>query len=143
MAAATTLGFSVTRRIAQPLARLVEASRAQARGEFDHQVEVKGYDELADLGRVFNDTSAQLLNLYKTLQRREARFRSLTENATDLITVITPQGAVLHASPSAARILGREPQELEGRPISEFVHPDDVPALLSAASEEGTAAFRL
>jgi len=143
MAAATTLGFSVTRRIAQPLARLVEASRAQARGEFDHQVEVTGHDELADLGRVFNDTSAQLLNLYKTLQRREARFRSLTENATDLITVITPQGAVLHASPSAARILGREPQELEGRPISEFIHPDDVPALLLAASQEGTAAFRL
>jgi two-component system, sensor histidine kinase and response regulator len=141
--AATLLGLSVTRRIAQPLARLVEGSRALARGEFGHQVAVTGHDELADVGNVFNDTSAQLLNLYQALQQREARFRSLTENATDLITVITPQGAVLHASPSSARILGREPRELEGRPISEFIHPDDMPALLDAASQDATAALPL
>jgi len=143
MVFATLLGFSLTRRIAQPLARLVEGSRALARGEFGHQVTVTGHDELADVGRVFNDTSAQLLNLYQALQQREARFRSLTENATDLITVITPEGVVLHASPSSARILGREPRELEGRPVSEFIHPDDMPRLLDAASQDATGALGL
>ena len=143
MAAAILLGLSLTQRIAQPLARLVEGSRALARGEFGHQVAVTGHDELADVANVFNDTSAQLFNLYQALQQREARFRSLTENATDLITVMTPQGIVLHASPSSARILGREPRELEGHPITEFIHPDDVPALLDAASSGRTGALPL
>ncbi len=53
---AATLGLVITRSITQPLARLVEGSNALARGEFQHQVPISGEDELADLGRVFNDT---------------------------------------------------------------------------------------
>ena len=70
MIASALLGFSVTRRIAQPLARLVEASRTLAQGNFKHRVEIGGEDEFAQLGRVFNDTASQLSNLYDNLERR-------------------------------------------------------------------------
>ena len=81
MIVAGMLGFSLTQHIAQPLAGLVEGSRALARGEFEHRVIVTGQDELADLGRVFNDTSAQVRDLYEAQRRSEARFRSLIECA--------------------------------------------------------------
>jgi signal transduction histidine kinase len=54
------------------LARLVEGSKALARGEFQHQVSVTGKDELAHLGQVFNDTAHRLRDLYATLQQSEA-----------------------------------------------------------------------
>ena len=69
---AATLGLAITRSITQPLARLVEGSKALARGEFQHQVSVTGKDELAHLGRVFNDTARRLQDLYATLQQSEA-----------------------------------------------------------------------
>jgi len=69
---AATLGLAITRSITQPLARLVEGSKALARGEFQHQVSVSGKDELAHLGQVFNDTARRLQYLYATLQQSEA-----------------------------------------------------------------------
>ncbi|HWZ50685.1 MAG TPA: HAMP domain-containing protein, partial [Granulicella sp.] len=72
---AGTLGLAITRSITQPLARLVEGSKALARGEFQHEVSVTGTDELAHLGRVFNDTARRLHDLYATLQSSEDRLR--------------------------------------------------------------------
>ncbi len=72
MLIAATLGLAITRSITQPLARLVEGSKALARGEFQHQVSVTGKDELAHLGQVFNDTARRLQDLYATLQQSEA-----------------------------------------------------------------------
>jgi len=81
IAAAGALGVSATRRIAHPLMRLVEGSEALARGEFDHLVEVPGHDELADLGRVFNDTSSKLRKLYDELEARVAERTAQLEAA--------------------------------------------------------------
>jgi PAS domain S-box-containing protein len=69
---AATLGLAITRSITQPLARLVEGSKALARGEFQHQVSVTGKDELAHLGQVFNTTASRLQDLYANLQQSEA-----------------------------------------------------------------------
>jgi transcriptional regulator with PAS, ATPase and Fis domain len=69
---AAGLGVAITRSITEPLERLVEASKALARGEFQHQVSVIGQDELAQLGQIFNVTAGRLQSLYATLQKREA-----------------------------------------------------------------------
>src|SRR6202140_3430826 len=69
---AATLGLAITRSITQPLARLVEGSKALARGEFQYQVAITGNDELAHLGQVFNTTASRLQDLYATLQQSEA-----------------------------------------------------------------------
>lgn len=65
------LGTAVTRSITHPLGKLVEASKALGQGEFRHRVAVSGSNELADLGRVFNDTAATLRDLYEALHRKE------------------------------------------------------------------------
>jgi PAS domain S-box-containing protein len=130
---AVLLGFSVTRRIAIPLAQVVQAFRALAGGSFDHVVETAGNDELTELAQVYNTTSTQLHTLYAALQGREARFRSLLENAADVILVIDGQGSILYASPSCGRVLAQGEGPLTGRPISDFIHPDSVPALLGQA----------
>jgi PAS domain S-box-containing protein len=137
IALAGMLGYSLTQRIALPLARLARASEALARGDFEHHIEVRGRDELSALGRVFNETAHQLRDLYAAVHRSEAWFRSLIENATDLITVIDGDGAVLYESPSALRVLGHKSQSTERRHVSEFVHPDDLHQLLQVTAETG------
>jgi PAS domain S-box-containing protein len=134
---AALLGYLVTRRIALPLGQLVGASRALAHGEFDRRVEIAGGDELADLGQVFNDTASQLRDLYAKVQSSEAHFRSLIENATDLIMVITVEGRVVYGSPSCGRVLARQSNDLAGTHVSDFIDADDVSKLLSLAARAG------
>ena len=63
----------------------------------------------------------------ETLARREHHFRSLIENAQDVITIIDVGGTIRFQSPAAERILGRPAGEFVGRSAFEFIHPDDVP----------------
>jgi diguanylate cyclase (GGDEF)-like protein/PAS domain S-box-containing protein len=72
-------------------------------------------------------------------QRVEARFRSLVQNATDLITVIDQDDTVRYQSPSVRRVLGHEPSDLEGTNFFDLLHPDDAPRIRSflASSSAG------
>lgn len=57
---------------------------------------------------------------------RESRmYRALAENASDIITVMAPDGEIRYESPSIERILGYDPEELVGRDAFELIHPDD------------------
>ena len=59
------------------------------------------------------------------LVRREKYFRTLTENALDILTVLNREGIYLYNSPSLKRVLGYEPGEMAGRNAFGFVHPED------------------
>src|SRR6266404_3146381 len=91
---AATLGLGITRSITQPLARLVEGSKALARGEFQHQVSVTGKDELAHLGQVFNDTARRLQDLYATLQQSEDRLRLAVDTIPAHVWSAQPDGSI-------------------------------------------------
>lgn len=80
-----------------------------------------------------NITERKLAEL--SLQRSEEHFRSLIENAVDLIIEADASGRVQYASPSAFRLLGYEPLALAGRNALEFVHPDDAPAALESLTK--------
>jgi PAS domain S-box-containing protein len=54
----------------------------------------------------------------------EARFVSLVEQSSDVITIIEPNGTVLYESPSVERVFGYTVAEALGRKLGEFVHPD-------------------
>lgn len=124
--AAVCLGFLVTRSIAVPLAELNAAAGALASGDFAHRVRVSGRDEIAAVGNAFNMASSRLSELYETVRRNEAHFRSVFENAGDPILVVSPEGRILSATPSSLPILGFAPEELCGRPVQEFVHEEDI-----------------
>ena len=64
------------------------------------------------------------------LQEREAGFRLLAENSTDIISRHTLDGTLLYISPACYTLLGYQPEELVGRLSSEFVHPDDLAEIL-------------
>jgi diguanylate cyclase (GGDEF)-like protein/PAS domain S-box-containing protein len=61
--------------------------------------------------------------------------RLVAENTTDVVLVTAADGAVRWASPSAARVLGWEPQQLVGRPMRELIHPVDLQAQIAQMRE--------
>ncbi|HOX55738.1 MAG TPA: PAS domain S-box protein [Candidatus Paceibacterota bacterium] len=66
------------------------------------------------------------------LVRREKYFRTLTENALDILSILDRDGHFIHNSPSVKRVLGYDPQELAGKRAFAFLHPDDLPRVLQA-----------
>jgi PAS domain S-box-containing protein len=57
--------------------------------------------------------------------RGEKRFRALVENSSDAIALTDPQGRILYASRSTARVVGYKPEEVTGRNAVDFVHAED------------------
>jgi len=68
------------------------------------------------------------------LREREEYFRSLIEQAQDIIAVVDAEGAIRYASPSVA-LLGYAPEELIGRAMFDLVHPDDAETTLRVFAE--------
>jgi PAS domain S-box-containing protein len=66
------------------------------------------------------------------LARREEWFRSLIENASDMIFQVNEHSMIEYASPSVDRILGYDHLTLVGRTGFDFIHPDDVPTVADA-----------
>src|ERR1700719_1684739 len=127
---AATLGLAITRSITQPLARLVEGSKALARGEFQHEVSVTGKDELADLGRVFNDTASRLQGLYATLQQSEDRLRLVIDTIPAHVWSARPDGSIDFINQRFLEFFGRSMEDILGWGWGSLVHPDDLTRLV-------------
>src|SRR6202048_3899059 len=123
---AATLGLAITRSITQPLARLVEGSKALARGEFQHQVSVTGKDELAHLGQVFNDTARRLRDLYATLQSSEDRLRLVIDTIPAHVWSARPDGSVDFINRRWLESTGLAMEDALGWDWGSVVHPDDL-----------------
>jgi PAS domain S-box-containing protein len=76
----------------------------------------------------------------RRLARRDL-FRTLVENVADTIFLIDLDNEeCIYVSPSVLTLLGRDAEELIGRPLTDFVHPDDKERVVarSASRRRGT-----
>lgn len=69
------------------------------------------------------------------MRQSEERFRALVQNASDLILILDPDGILRYVSPSARRMLGRDPEEETGAGIFDWVHRDDAGRMQEALSK--------
>jgi len=72
---------------------------------------------------------------FRRLRRSEAYFRSLFENALELITVLDADGRVIYENPSNEKFVGYRRREMVGRDIFELIHPDDLPTVQAVFAE--------
>ncbi|BAY79454.1 multi-sensor signal transduction histidine kinase (plasmid) [Nostoc linckia NIES-25] len=68
-----------------------------------------------------NEDKVQAVSL-----KRDTQFRTIIENANNILFALTPEGIFSYVSPNWTDILGYEVAEVEGKSFSLFVHPDDL-----------------
>jgi diguanylate cyclase (GGDEF)-like protein/PAS domain S-box-containing protein len=78
------------------------------------------------------ELAAEKARLTAEVQRRssEARFASLVQHSSDLITVVGSDATIAYQSPSSEHVLGYAPEELLGTRFDRLVAPDDAGHLL-------------
>jgi PAS domain S-box-containing protein len=77
-------------------------------------------------------------------RRAERRFRVLVEHSFDVVLVVDDQLTLTYVTPSSARVLGYEAEELVGRSVLELIHHDDAATasrVLAQADPEGPPAL--
>ncbi|WP_299350506.1 PAS domain-containing sensor histidine kinase [uncultured Shimia sp.] len=111
--AAIWMGLWFAERLARPVGRLAGAAQRVGSGDLDVQVvEEDGDDEIAMLGRYFNQMTRQLKGQRATLlentsqiERRRRLFDSVLSSVTSGVVGLDPQGRVAFVNRSAERLL--------------------------------------
>ncbi|MGH2927873.1 MAG: putative bifunctional diguanylate cyclase/phosphodiesterase, partial [Solirubrobacteraceae bacterium] len=75
-------------------------------------------------------------------QTSEARFATLVQNSTDLITVLGSDQTIIYQSPSIERALGYSSDEVTGWPFERLLHPDEQGRLLRRLTDGAAATGR-
>ncbi|MCX8154066.1 MAG: PAS domain S-box protein [Candidatus Bathyarchaeota archaeon] len=71
----------------------------------------------------------------KLLREAENRLRLITENIQEILLLADRNLAITYASASVKWVLGYEPDKIRGKSIIEFIHPDDLPAVVDAVEK--------
>ncbi len=128
---AILVAWILARRIIQPLDRLSRAAEEVGKGNLDARVSIRASDEFGNLAGAFNSMTARLQEMLTALSRSEEYFRSIIENASDIVVILAADGGIRYGSPAIERILGYKTEDLIDKSAWEFIHPDDRPNLVS------------
>jgi two-component system, NtrC family, nitrogen regulation sensor histidine kinase NtrY len=118
--ATTWVALFLSKQVTVPIQALAEATREIARGNFDHQIDVRAQDELGTLVRSFNRMTEQLgegrrqineftLSLEHAIEEREGRrklMEAILENIPTGVVSLTATGEIARLNSAIATILG-------------------------------------
>lgn len=127
--AAVLLGMWFAERLASPIGRLAGAAQRVGAGDLDVQVpEEKGDDEIAMMGRLFNQMTRQIKGQRDTLienttqiERRRRLFDSVLSSITAGVIGLDASGKVMFLNRAATHMLGLKPTQGMDEKISLLV----------------------
>ncbi|MFC1825369.1 PAS domain S-box protein [Thermodesulfobacteriota bacterium] len=103
----------------------VEQELQKARDELEQKVK----DRTVEL-EITNENLKEEINerkrIEKVLRGSEERYKSLTENAPDIIYIIGNDGSITYVNPAWEKILGHKKDEVIGKYVLDFMTEEDV-----------------
>ena len=84
---------------------------------------------------LFAEIRTEQVEARRALIDSEARFRATFENAAVGVVLVGPDGSILRANNSYARMLGYSVEELKARTFQDLTHPDDLATNLSVLNK--------
>jgi len=77
---------------------------------------------------------------FELAHNEDARFRAVVQNAAVVTMLVAPDGTVMSCSGALSRMLGHDPELVEGQPLADLVDRRDQPALAKALERAGEGA---
>jgi PAS domain S-box-containing protein len=139
--AAAALAFALARSLTHPILALQEGASRFGQGELDVRLDDRAKDELGQLAGEFNRMAEALAEQQTHLRRRAEQFFNLSP---DLFCTINSTLRIQDRNPAWELTLDYSREELKGRLLSNFVHPDDwamVRSELERITKEGSGRF--
>ncbi|MFW5759142.1 MAG: PAS domain-containing protein, partial [Bacteroidota bacterium] len=77
----------------------------------------------------------QQKELEEKLIKSERKYRDLIENSYEIFYKLNSKGEITFLSPAWTRFLGHQVHEVEGKSITDFLHPDEVSGVINLIGE--------
>ncbi len=71
----------------------------------------------------------------EALKKSEEDYRQLVENINDIVYSVNLEGIITYVSPAVQRIFGKDRKNYIGRPLRDFIHPEDLSKVLEKFSK--------
>lgn len=110
------------RTVSAPVHALTRAARALAEGDLDARARWRGGDEIAGLGRTFNEMAERLKQGLRDAQEKEAFLQSLIDAVPDGIRVIDAEFTIVKVNDAYCRQLGQTRSAVIGLPCFRSSH---------------------
>lgn len=115
------LGVILSHTITGPIKEVTNQATAIAEGDFNRSVDLRGADELGQLGNAFNYMTNRLREALSSIEEEKEKFASILSNMSDGVVATDEAGRIILANRRARQILQPGDAQLEGRDISEML----------------------
>lgn len=92
-------------------------------------------DEIGQLGVAMQAASYLLTEHTAALRSSRQRLQTLFDRSLDVICTVDAGGRFVEVSSASQKVWGYTPNELEGRELMDFVHPDDIAKTIQTSQE--------
>jgi signal transduction histidine kinase len=115
------LAMILNRGLHRPMRQLIEGAQRIGNGDLEHRIDIYGHNELALLGKSFNRMASRLQLREGQLQRSEALYRHLVQDALDGIFVVDRELRFIEVNEKFCEMLGCRREDLLQSTLSEMM----------------------
>jgi two-component system, NtrC family, sensor histidine kinase KinB len=138
---ALVFSLLLSRRLARPIGRMMQATEAIAGGRYDVHVPEDGSDELGRLAVGFNGMARSLEDYHrmnvKQILSEKRKSEAVLRSITDGVLLVDAGFRITNINPQAARMLGIDAETSRNRHFLEAVNDERLFALIRRTAETG------
>ena len=134
-ALAALLSFVVAKKIAQPIREMTQVVQWFAEGKLDERVPPQRTLELSLLSEAMNQMAAQLRETIEAVTRQKQELEVILTGMSEGVIAVNMNGAIISINTSAADLLGKNREELQGRDFYEVVRSSRLQNFIRQALE--------
>ncbi|ELK47377.1 cell wall metabolism sensor histidine kinase WalK [Halobacillus sp. ACCC02827] len=138
IAVTALLGILVARAITRPLTEMEEQAQIMATGDFSQKVDVKGNDEIGQLGHTFNELNDKLKLSQATTEGERRKLSSVLSNMSDGVIATDRLGAIILMNAPASKLIGRSFEDVQGQSLIDVLDLNDQIEEMSEVEEQGS-----
>lgn len=119
---AAVISWSVTRRIGRALEEMKQGAERFAQGDFSRKVSRPSSLEMASLADTLNQMARQLNDRIRTVISQRNLQEAVLSSMVEGVLAVDKEQHVISMNDAAARLLGVNPEMVQGQPISEVLN---------------------